>query len=89
MKNIFLIALLLSVISIGCTQSQQKGLKHFKSNLVGLNRVVTLYSANGDVIRVWKGDFQVEVIPPGIAFIDDNGNEVKVSGTFVVEEVDN
>jgi len=89
MKKVLFIGLLLSVISIGCTQSQQKGLKHFKSNLIGLHREVTLYSATGSIIRKWKGDFQVETFSSGIAFITDDGNEVKIGGTFIVEEVSN
>lgn len=82
-------ALLLLVIALsGCTENQRKDLKHMKSGLIGLNRKVTLYDCQGQTIRSWTGRFKVE-IQSGIAtFIDDDGREIKVSGTYVIEEID-
>lgn len=70
-----------------CTESQRKGLKHFQSDVIGLKRRVTLYDQNGKVVKAWEGRFKIEVIGGFISFIDDNGKDVKVSGTVVVEEL--
>jgi hypothetical protein len=54
---------------------------------VGLNRQVTLYDCGGNVIRSWQGRFKIEIQGAYLSFIDDDGNEVKVSGTVVVQEM--
>ena len=88
-KGILLAALLtcLAASLWGCTERQRKNLKHFKSDLIGLKRKVTLYDAQGKVIRQWKGRFKIEIQGNYISFIDDNGKDIKVSGTVVVEEL--
>jgi len=88
--NFFIKLLLFSCIIFSlsaCTETQRKDLKHFKSSIVGLKRKVTLYGSNGEQIRTWEGRFKIEVMGAYIAFIDDNGKEVKVSGNVVVEEI--
>ena len=70
----------------GCTEKQRKELKHFKSDIIGLKRVVTLYDNNGHVIKTWKGRFKIEIQGCFLSFIDNNGKEVKISGTIVVQE---
>jgi hypothetical protein len=54
---------------------------------VGLKRQVTLYDCNGNTIRSWQGRFKIEIQGSYLSFIDDDGNEVKVSGTVVVQEM--
>ncbi len=71
----------------GCTERQRKNLKHLKSDIIGLKRRVTLYDCSGKVIRQWEGRFKIEVQGAYLSFIDDNGKDVKVSGTVVVEEL--
>ncbi len=71
----------------GCTERQRKNLKHFKSDIIGLKRRVTLYDCSGKVIRTWEGRFKIEVQGAYISFIDDNGKDIKLSGTIVVEEL--
>jgi hypothetical protein len=73
---------------VGCTEDQRKELKHVKSGLIGLDRIVTLYDCAGNPIRKWEGRFKVEMTGGVATFIDDDGNEVKVSGTYVIEEKD-
>ena len=65
---------------------QEKSIKHFKSDIIGIKRKVTLYDCNGNVIRNWEGRFKIEIQGSYISFIDDNGKDIKVSGTLVVEE---
>ncbi len=80
------LALTLSLAATGCTEKQRKGIKHVKSDLIGLKRKVTLYDCNGQVIRTWHGRFKIEVQGTYLSFIDDDGHEIKVGGTVVVEE---
>ncbi|RMF83186.1 MAG: hypothetical protein D6739_07560 [Nitrospirae bacterium] len=78
--------LALATAASGCTEKQRKGIKHVKSDLIGLKRTVTLYDCNGRPIRTWRGRFKIEVQGAYLSFIDDDGHEVKVGGTVVVEE---
>ncbi len=82
----FLFIFLISGI-LGCTEKQRKELKHLKSDIIGLKRRVTLYSEDGRVIKSWEGRFKIEIQGCFISFIDDQGKEVKISGTIVVEEI--
>ncbi len=85
------ILLVLAIAAIlvlsGCTERQRKSLKHFKSDIIGLKRRVTLYDCSGRVIKSWEGRFKIEVQGAYISFIDDHGKDIKVSGTVVVEEL--
>lgn len=83
-----LLAVFLLSAAGGCTESQRKDIKHVKSDLIGLKRKVTLYSCDGQPIREWEGRFKVEMNGSVATFIDDDGNEVKIAGTFVIEEID-
>ena len=86
----FIILLLLSLSLLflsGCTERQRKNIKHMKSDIIGLKRQVTLYDCNGKVIKTWKGRFKIEIHGSFLSFIDDNGQDIKVSGTVVVEEL--
>ncbi len=85
---IILVFLSMSILFMaGCTERQRKNIKHLKSDIIGLKRQVTLYDCSGNVIKTWKGRFKIEVQGSYISFIDDNGKDVKVSGTVVVEEL--
>jgi hypothetical protein len=85
--SLILIFTVFLVISFtGCTEKQRKEIKHIKSDLIGLKRTVTLYDNNGKIIKEWKGRFKIEIQGNFLSFIDDNGKEVKISGTVVVQE---
>jgi len=85
-RFVLCLAVALVLAAPACTESQRKGIKHVKSDLIGLKRKVTLYDCNGTPIRTWHGRFKIEVQGAYISFIDDDNHEVKVSGTVVVEE---
>ncbi len=70
----------------GCTERQRQDISHWKSDLVGLKRTVTLYNDNGQPIKTWKGRFKVEVSGSTARFIDDDGKAVIISGTYLIEE---
>ncbi|NDY42995.1 hypothetical protein G3N55_09095 [Dissulfurirhabdus thermomarina] len=83
--------LALAVLAAGllgaCTERQRKNLKHLKSDIIGLKRRVVLYNCEGVPIRTWEGRFKVEIQGGYLSFIDEDGKDVKISGTVVVEEL--
>ncbi len=83
---IIIFTLFLIIALTSCTEKQRKEIKHIKSDLIGLKRTVKLYDCSGNVIKEWKGRFKIEIQGNFISFIDNNGKEVKVSGTVVVQE---
>ena len=82
---IVIIAALALVVTTGC-ETVFKGIKHMQSGIVGLNRVVILYSEDGDTIRVWRGQFMIETEGSSASWVE-HGRETKISGTFVIEEL--
>jgi hypothetical protein len=80
-----LLTAVLCLASAGCTERQRQDISHFKSDLIGLNRTITLYSADGKPIKEWKGRFKVEVQGGTARFLHD-GKAVIISGTYVIEE---
>lgn len=83
-KFIFVIVIL-AFLSLSC-EGEFKSIKHTKSSMVGLNRIVTLYNCNGDIIKVWVGQFMVETTDGVASFITDDGKEVKINGIYTIEE---
>ncbi|GAB4176998.1 MAG: hypothetical protein Fur006_08370 [Coleofasciculaceae cyanobacterium] len=85
-KSAFLIsALVLACILLTSCASTQHNWSHFKSDWFGLDRKITLYSANAQVIREWQGRYNLEVDSNTVRFME-NGKAVHISGTFVIEE---
>ena len=83
MKKVLAIVAL-SLLLTGCAEFEQS-IKHTQSDLVGLDRVVTLYADDGGVIKQWKGRMRIEDMGGSISFVVD-GKTVKIAGTFTVEE---
>ena len=63
----------------------QNTFKHVESSLIGLRRVITLYDANGGVIKRWATTAKVED-NGGTAYFIVNGKAVTIAGTFIIEE---
>ena len=63
-----LVVLVLLVSVVGCAAAS-RSLKDFGSSVTGLNRVMTVYDANGDVLRTYTGTFDIQST--------QYGNEVK------------
>ena len=80
---VLFITLVLS--ATGC-QSMRQGLSHAKSSIVGISRRVTLYS-DGREVKRWTGKMNVDVDGATARFIHRD-RVVIISGTFLVEEVD-
>ncbi len=80
-----LLAIAVLLVVPGCTEKQRQDYSHWKSDVIGLSRTVTLYDANGKPMRTWKGRYKVEVQGSSARFIAD-GKTVIIAGTFVIEE---
>ena len=80
--------ILLSVVLLGLSGcSLQNSFKHFSSSLVGLNRRITLFGADGHVIRSWDCRCKVEMKGGDAWFVSDEGKAIAVMGTVLVEEL--
>ena len=84
MKKIIIV---LSMLVLFSCERFDKKVKHFKSGISGLDRRVTLYTCDGEIIKTWEGNFMIELIGNSASWIDDNNKEVKISGTFIIEEL--
>ena len=87
MRNYLVIVMLLGVLLLasGCTERQRQDLSHWKSDLIGLKRTITLYANNGKPIKSWTGRYKVELIGSAARFIHE-GEAVIISGTYIIEE---
>ena len=81
------IIIILSILTLFSCERFDKKIKHFKSGISGLDRRVTLYNCDGEPIRMWEGNFMIELQGNSASWINDNNKEVKISGTFVIEEL--
>ncbi len=66
--------------------STRQTLKGITSRVSGLERKVTLFDANGKMIRSWDINSTYRADGTGIDFIDKNEKFVAINGTFIVEE---
>lgn len=85
MKRLLILFSLSLPMVTGCAGCQNS-MKHLQSDILGLNRKITIYSANGDVVREWSTKAKVEDRGGSCYFLDDDGKAVIVSGSFVIEE---
>lgn len=70
----------------GCA-SCSRTMKSFSSDLDGgLDRTVTLYDYNGEVLDQWSGKFDLSSSEEEIYFDDQNGKRVIIHGGIVVAE---
>lgn len=92
MKKLIL-AVVASVIFLsGCTSSSfERGMKSWDSEINGgLNRVITVYDYNGDVIKTYEGKIDIETSTSNDKVLFDlNGKRNIIFGGIVtIEEVD-
>ncbi len=78
------VAVIAAVALAGC--GVQNGMKHTASSIFGLNRQITLYSADGKIIKQWRTRAKIEDNGGSVWFIAD-GKAITVSGTFLIEEL--
>lgn len=77
----------LAAIYLIHSQSGQRALKSFSSNVGGgLNRTVTVYDYNGEVVKQWEGKFDIQEDNQEIYFDDQDGKRVIIQGGIVISE---
>ena len=70
--------------SAGCQRMEKFG-KHWESGTEGLDRTISLYDIEGDLVGRWNAKTYIETNRSGIiAFLDSAGHEVKLAGGIVV-----
>ena len=75
------------LLTVGCTGSQQRGIKSVKPNLTGgLHRTITLYDYNGKEIRKWEGKIDLSEAENETDFIVDGKRVLIHGGIAVIEE---
>lgn len=85
-NGIMVFVLLTAVMLIGCTEKQRHEYSHWKSDLIGLKRRITLFSASGTPIKSWEGRYKIE-IKDGVARFIHDGKAIVISGSFIIEEL--
>ncbi|WP_028972961.1 hypothetical protein [Spirochaeta cellobiosiphila] len=80
--------ILISFILMSCSESFQRNVKTFTSEYAGgLNRTVSVYSANGELISQYKGKIDVQTNEYGNKVLFDlNGKRVIIYNALVVVE---
>ena len=91
MKKIFLALTLVAIAGlamISCSESQQRELKTIRSDWTGgLNRTVTVYDYNGQKIKSWSGQFDVNETDRNSVYFDTaDGKRVIISGGIIINE---
>lgn len=94
-KTIIIVAVvvfvLISLYVMFGTQSGQRAIKDFQSDWTGgINRVVTVYDVNGNVIKTYEGKFDIEYDSDRIKFDDEDGKRHIIfysTGTVIVDEL--
>jgi uncharacterized lipoprotein YehR (DUF1307 family) len=79
-----LLASLVVISLVGCGRID--GVVNTVKSATGqLERKITLYDANGKTIKTWETTNTIEYGGPVAGFVDKNGVNVRISGTFVIE----
>lgn len=81
-----LVAVILASIALSGCGRIENYFSHAKSRWIGLDRTVTLYAADGKVIRAWKVDNQIEYPGSAMRFVDSEGKTITITGTIIAEE---
>jgi len=71
------------------TAAGSRSLKTLRSNVSGIERTVTVYDINGNILREYNGRFDVEYDESRILFDDEDGKRHVIyytTGTVIIEE---
>ena len=84
MKKIIVITILASTMLFAGCASLERSLKDIDSNLSGgLDRTLTVYNANGDVLKTYKGKIDLETTEGGIVKFDLDGKRIMYYNCYV------
>lgn len=84
MKRILIVlTIIVSLLLSGCA-SWERFKKDVKSDWnEGLQRTITIYNANGDVLKTYKGKIDLEVSEGGYVKFDLNGKRIMYYNCYV------
>jgi len=95
-KRIWLGSILAIIVIVGLiawwffgTAAGSRSLKTLRSNVSGIERTVTVYDINGNILREYTGRFDVEYDENRILFDDEDGKRHVIyytTGTVIIEE---
>lgn len=88
MKNtkiliILLMSILICIVSTGCS-SLKREFKDIQSEVGGLNRVVTVYDYNGNVLKQYEGNIDIQENANGKVLFDLDGKRTIVYNAIVI-----
>lgn len=80
--------LAICLLILGCTETQKRKLKTTMSEYTGgLNRICTVYSLDGSVIKTFKGSFDIEKNDNRLQFDLDGKRRTIFNSPVVCEEI--
>ncbi|HIT89931.1 MAG TPA: hypothetical protein IAC41_05890 [Candidatus Merdenecus merdavium] len=71
------------------TQAGSRSRKTLQSSVTGMERTVTVYDINGEIIKEYKGKFDVQYDESRILFDDEEGKRHVIyytTGTVIIDE---
>jgi hypothetical protein len=71
------------------TQAGRRSIKTLQSNVSGIERTVSVYDINGNIIKEYTGIFDIEYDDNRILFDDENGKRHIIyytTGTVIIDE---
>ncbi len=76
------------LLTLGCTETQKRKLKTFSSEYTGgLNRICTVYSLDGDIIKIFKGSFDIQGGERKVQFDLDGKRKTIYNSSVICEEI--
>jgi hypothetical protein len=93
-KKAFIVGMLICVLVIVVwwffgTQAGRRSIKTIRSNVSGIERTVSIYDINGNIIKEYTGTFDIEHDANRILFDDENGKRhiiYNTTGTVIIDE---
>lgn len=84
--KVLMLATTLLLLTACDTESSKRAVKDMESSKNGLNRILTVYSADGKEIKSWEGKFDIEISEDGKVKFDLNDKRVIIYNAPVVCE---
>jgi len=88
--KIILLSVMIAIPLSGCGSWERMG-KDIQSDIGGgLNRIVTVYNADGEVLKTYEGKIDLETTEGGIVKFDLNGQRIMYYNCYVevIEKID-
>lgn len=74
------------ILILSSTAGFKRFMKSTFSSFSGLDRTITVYDYDGDVVRQWSGKFDVSSSEYEVYFDDENNHRVIIHGGIVINE---